>query len=44
MDVKEPCQRVPDSGRKQPPDTTVTQYMHKYRKEGASFQAKAVLF
>lgn len=42
--LKEPSQRVMDSGSKQSPNTTVTQYMHKYRKEGAPFQAKALLF
>lgn len=42
--LKESSQRVMDSGSKQSPDTTVTQYMHKYRKEGASFQANALVF
>lgn len=42
--LKEPSQRVMDSCSKRSPDTTATQYMHKYRKEGALFQAKVLLF
>lgn len=42
--LKEPSQRVMDSCSKQSPDTTATRYMHKYRKEDASFQAKVLFF